>query len=130
MCCSVVKPTEVWMVNFRHFLHRMTAQSFWHLHDLICDDPIFISTGRRPQRSVKYQLATFLCQMGAEAGVKTAGVMSITEGSVFVYTRRVCRAIHTDVELRGWRTNLKTVKKAPLIEASEVAGSLIACVMS
>lgn len=31
--------------------------------------------------------------MGAETAIKTAGVMSIAEGTVYVYTKRVCRAI-------------------------------------
>ena len=70
----------------------MTRDAFWHLRDCICDDPIFISTCNRPQRPVKYQLATFLCRMGAESALKTACVMSIAEGTVYLYSGRVCRA--------------------------------------
>jgi len=70
----------------------MTRDAFWHLHDCICNDPIFISTSNRPQRPVKYQLATFLCRMGAESALKTACVMSIAEGTVYLYCSRVCRA--------------------------------------
>ncbi|KAG2088364.1 uncharacterized protein F5147DRAFT_527218, partial [Suillus discolor] len=71
----------------------MHRDSFWHLHNLISGDPIFVSTSNRPQRPVYYQLATFLCRLGAESGLKTAGVMSIAEGSVYIYCYRVCQAI-------------------------------------
>lgn len=71
----------------------MSREAFWHLHDLICDDAVFISTGKRPQRPVKYQWGTFLCRMGSESAIKTAGIMSIAEGTVSLYTARVCRAI-------------------------------------
>jgi hypothetical protein len=46
------------------------------------------------------QLATFLCQMGAKTAIKNVGVMSIAEGSVFVYTSQVCRAF--DVIMSMW----------------------------
>ncbi|KAF8153908.1 hypothetical protein B0H34DRAFT_70099 [Crassisporium funariophilum] len=72
---------------------RMDRESFWLVHDLICDDPVFLSTGIRPQRSPKYQLATFLCRVGAETAIKTAGVMAIAEGSVYLYMERVSRAL-------------------------------------
>ncbi|KAG2112864.1 hypothetical protein DEU56DRAFT_762002 [Suillus clintonianus] len=48
-------------------------------------------TCNRPQRPVYYQLATFLCRLGAESGLKTAGVMSIAEGSVLA--RRATEAV-------------------------------------
>ncbi|KAI0055217.1 hypothetical protein BV25DRAFT_1815942 [Artomyces pyxidatus] len=70
----------------------MSRESFWKLHDMIKGDPIFQSRGRRPQRPVKYQLATFLCRMGAESAIKTAGVMAIAEGTAYLYSWRVCKA--------------------------------------
>ncbi|KAI0039146.1 hypothetical protein FA95DRAFT_1504583 [Auriscalpium vulgare] len=73
-------------------LIRMSRAAFWHLYDLIKDDPVFHSTSQRPQRPVKFQLATFLCRMGAEGILKTSGVLAIAEGTVFLYTRRVCQA--------------------------------------
>ncbi|KAH7921581.1 hypothetical protein BV22DRAFT_1019071 [Leucogyrophana mollusca] len=71
----------------------MTREAFWHVHGLICDNLIFLSTSNRPQRPVRYQLATFLCRLGAESGIKTAGVMSIAEGTVYLYCTRVCQAL-------------------------------------
>ncbi|KAH7867968.1 uncharacterized protein C8R40DRAFT_1178393 [Lentinula edodes] len=44
----------------------MGRDAFWHLHDLIAADAAFQSTTNRPQRPVRYQLATFLCRVGAE----------------------------------------------------------------
>ena len=53
----------------------MDRAAFWHLNGLIEDDPIFISTGHRPQRPVHYQLAAFLCRVGAESAVKSASII-------------------------------------------------------
>ncbi|KAF6746693.1 hypothetical protein DFP72DRAFT_1076206 [Ephemerocybe angulata] len=71
----------------------MSRESFWELHDLISGDQIFQSKGKKPQRSVELQLATFLCRVGAETSVKIASVMSIAEGTVDIYCKRVCHAI-------------------------------------
>ena len=73
-------------------MHRVDRETFWHLHGLIADDPIFVSRGKKPQRPVKYQLAAFLCRAGMESGVKSASVIAIAEGSVYNYVQRVCRA--------------------------------------
>lgn len=70
----------------------MSRENFWHLHDLIQDDPIFQSTSHRPQRPVRIQLATFLCRMGAETGIKTAAIMAIAEGTSYLYVCRVTQA--------------------------------------
>jgi hypothetical protein len=72
---------------------RMSREAFDHLLSLIKTDRVFESQGKRPQRCPKYQLATFLTRMGAESGVKTAGAMSIAEGSTYLYARRVVKAI-------------------------------------
>lgn len=71
----------------------MDRESFWHIHDLIVDDLIFFSKGK-PQRSPKYQLATFLCRVGSETAVKTAAIIAIAEGTVYKYSERVCKALH------------------------------------
>jgi hypothetical protein len=73
----------------------MDRSSFWCLHALIEDDPIFVRNGEHPgrrQRPPHIQLATFLCRVGAEGAVKTAAIMSIAEGTVSLYTLRVTRA--------------------------------------
>ena len=71
----------------------MDRESFWNLYDLIRHDPIFISDGRRPQRSPLIQLATFLGYVGGESGIKTALGMSIAEGTVWLYITRVSHAL-------------------------------------
>ncbi|KZT20473.1 hypothetical protein NEOLEDRAFT_1075573 [Neolentinus lepideus HHB14362 ss-1] len=70
----------------------MDCQSFWHIHDLIKDDPILFSEGGRRQRPVQYQLATFLCQIGGESNEKARDVTAITEGTTYLYCKCVCRA--------------------------------------
>ena len=70
----------------------MDREAFWLLNDSIKDDPVFVSTGHRPQRPVHYQLAAFLCRVGAESAVKSASIISIAEGSIWLYASRVSRA--------------------------------------
>lgn len=95
---------DLWML---YHDYRMDRQSFWHLHDLIKHDAVFISTGRRPQRPVKYQLATFLCRVGSDSAVKTAAVISIAEGSVYQYMDQVCKALwHIWNDHLSWPGNL------------------------
>ncbi|TBU21487.1 hypothetical protein BD311DRAFT_229768 [Dichomitus squalens] len=72
---------------------RMDRDAFWHLHDLVKDDPVFVSAGKKPQRPSWLQLAVFLCRMGNESAVKTASFASVSEGAVFLYTERVCTAL-------------------------------------
>ena len=71
----------------------MDREAFWHLHELIKNDPVFVSTGKRPQRPAWYQLAVFLCRMGNKTAVTAASFASISEVAVFLYTDRVCDAI-------------------------------------
>ena len=73
--------------------YRMDRDSFWELHDLIKDDPIFQGAPGRPQRRPHIQLATFLCRLGGETGLKTAGFAGIAEGSVNNYMKRVTHAL-------------------------------------
>lgn len=80
---------------------------FDYLVPLLSVNKIFQSTGRRPQRHVKYQLGCFLIRYGAIGSdtLGTAQKLSIGLGTVFLYCRRVTRAIR---ELRprflGWPT--------------------------
>ena len=71
----------------------MDRDSFWSLCDIIKDDPIFMSRGRKPQQPVHFQLAAFLARMGALSAVKTAGFIAITEGTVYLYSQQVYQAI-------------------------------------
>ncbi len=72
----------------------MDRDAFWDLHKLIRDNPIFQTPpGRRRQRPSHIQLATFLCYVGGESGIKTAAFSGITEGTVWEYMRRCNHAI-------------------------------------
>jgi hypothetical protein len=71
----------------------MSREAFTHLLHLIGDDPVFISTSGRPQHPVHYQLAAFLCYVGAEDALKAASVICVCEGTVYGYRERVCRAL-------------------------------------
>ncbi|RPD57564.1 hypothetical protein L226DRAFT_457808 [Lentinus tigrinus ALCF2SS1-7] len=74
----------------------MDRESFWELRDHIKTHPIYKSgSDRRPQRSPHIQLATFLCRMGGETGLKSAGFSAIAEGTVWLYTLRTCHAIRS-----------------------------------
>jgi hypothetical protein len=73
----------------------MSKNTFKGVVAKLQQNPIFISTGPRPQRPVQYQLATFLLRYGNgysnayEPHLK----ISIGEGSVFNYCRRSIRAL-------------------------------------
>jgi hypothetical protein len=75
--------------HHRSSFHRVSKDAFWHLHSIIQHDPLFQSTGQRPQRPVYFQLATFLCRYGTSAALKTATVITIAEGTVYNYCERV-----------------------------------------
>ncbi|QRV73668.1 hypothetical protein RhiJN_01682 [Ceratobasidium sp. AG-Ba] len=76
-------------------IYRMSADTVNSVVDKLSRNPIFVSTGPRPQRPVIYQFATFLLRYGNgysnayNPHLKT----SIGEGSVFNYCRRICRAL-------------------------------------
>lgn len=67
----------------------MDRRSFRTLCDLIKDDAIFVSTGRKPQRPPWYQLAAFLLRFGCDPAEKTAESCGIGEGTVYLYCKRV-----------------------------------------
>lgn len=73
----------------------INRSTFNKLVALLERNPIFHSCGRRPQRPVGYQLACFLMRYGCR-GADSLGVaqrMGISFGSVFLYCRRVTRAL-------------------------------------
>lgn len=70
----------------------MERDSFWYLHHLIEDDPVFQSTGRKPQRPSWHQLATFLIRYGEDPAMKSAKIAGIAEGTVYNYCDRVVQA--------------------------------------
>jgi hypothetical protein len=74
--------------------NSMERDTFWHIHDLICTDPIFQPKEHgRKQMPVCYQLAAFLIYAGDETAVHTASVLAIAEGSVFKYQERSQHAL-------------------------------------
>ncbi|KAG1734244.1 uncharacterized protein EDB91DRAFT_1084147 [Suillus paluster] len=58
-------------------------------------NPIFQSTGRKPQRPVHYQLACFLLCYGTRGGdsLQAAHKLGIGFGTVFLYCKRIVRAL-------------------------------------
>jgi hypothetical protein len=80
---------------------------FDYLVNELSANPIFESKGDRPQRHVKYQVGAFLMRYGAQGSdtLGTAQKLSLGFGTVFLYCRRVTRALR---ELRphfvGWPT--------------------------
>jgi len=74
-------------------VHRMSHNAFWHAQNLTQHDPVFKSTGFRPQHPVKYQLVAFLLKFGANRSLQTAGVLAMAEGIVYLHVKRVCCAL-------------------------------------
>lgn len=74
---------------------RMNRVTFDAIVELLQQDPIFQSKGRKPQRPVAFQFACFLMRfgsMGADAR-SAAHKMGIGFGTVFLYCRRVSKAL-------------------------------------
>ncbi|ESK80661.1 hypothetical protein Moror_5122, partial [Moniliophthora roreri MCA 2997] len=85
--------SEHWFRAWMWCTCSMGHNAFWKIHNMIEEDPIFISGPQNPQRPVKYQLTAFLCCIEAETAVKTASVISIAKGSVFNYIEQVLKAL-------------------------------------
>ncbi|KAI0643112.1 hypothetical protein C8Q79DRAFT_928866 [Trametes meyenii] len=114
---------------FRH-MFRVGRDTFDRLVELLAQNPIFTSTGRRPQRHVKYQLGTFLIRY-ASRGSDTLWVsqkLSIGFGTVFIYCRRVTRAIR---QLRGrflaWMTPQRKVVVSEHIQTQSGLKKCVGC---
>jgi hypothetical protein len=75
------------------YLYRMGREAFDHVLDIIKDDPIFVSTGKKPQRSAKHQLMVFLLRVGGRLAQESANVGSVSEGSVYQYCSWVSKAL-------------------------------------
>lgn len=76
---------------------RVSRVTFDRLVCLLEQDPIFYSTGKKPQRPVRYQLACFLMRYGTRGAdsLQVAHKLGIGFGSVFTYCHRVVRALRT-----------------------------------
>lgn len=73
----------------------MGRQTFERLVSALEDCAIFRSTGRKPQRPVRYQLGCFLTRYGQPGtnAFTTAESMGIGVGSVYKYCERVTYAL-------------------------------------
>lgn len=69
----------------------MSRPTFDAIVEILERDPIFTSTGKKPQRPVKFQLASFLLQYGRHGGdsLDPATKLALGHGSVFLYCKRV-----------------------------------------
>lgn len=74
---------------------RMLRDTFWHLHDLIKDQSVFVSKGKKKQRPVWMQLAAFLICWRTKPGLKTAKTACISEGCTYNFCRCVVDAIRS-----------------------------------
>jgi hypothetical protein len=100
-------------------LARLSRATFDRLVAVLANNPIFISKGRKPQRHVKVQLASFLLRYGDRGSnaFKVCRNLNIGEGTVFLYCRRVTRAIR---QLRskylGWPDDPRKIEISNAIE--------------
>ncbi|KAI0658943.1 hypothetical protein C8Q70DRAFT_934053 [Cubamyces menziesii] len=97
--------------EFRHtfrtwsFMDRMSRDTFDRLVALLESNPLFTSTGKKPQRPVRYQLACFLMRYSVRGGdsLHAAKQLGIGLGTVFLYCRRVARALREiGLEILTW----------------------------
>lgn len=78
----------------RHSL-RLSRTTFDRLVSVLEKNPIFTSSGTKPQRPVRFQLATFLLRYGSlgSGSLQAAHKMGIGFGTVFDYCGRVSTAL-------------------------------------
>ncbi|KAF8548240.1 hypothetical protein OG21DRAFT_1423426 [Imleria badia] len=74
---------------------RVSRQTFDRLVSLLEPNPIFKSKGKKPQRPVRFQLASFLIRYGARGADahRTAKEMGLGSGTVYLYCYRVIHAL-------------------------------------
>ncbi|KAA1479949.1 hypothetical protein DENSPDRAFT_742836, partial [Dentipellis sp. KUC8613] len=74
---------------------RMGRDTFDQLVARLEECDVFVSTGRKPQRPVRYQLGCFLIRFGMRGtdALTVAQMMGIGFGTVFLYCNRVTYAL-------------------------------------
>ncbi|KAG2071469.1 hypothetical protein BDR04DRAFT_1142230 [Suillus decipiens] len=90
--------------DFRHE-YRVGRPTFDRLVHLLEQNPIFQSTGKKPQRAVRYQLACFLLRYGSRGAnpLQAAHKLAIGFGTVFLYCRRVVWALRElGIQVVAW----------------------------
>lgn len=73
----------------------MSQETFDAVVALLEKNPVFQSSGKRPQRPVKFQLACYLIRYGSRGAdsMEAAQKLSLGHGTVFLYCRRVIYAL-------------------------------------
>ncbi|KAG2351457.1 hypothetical protein BDR07DRAFT_1202866, partial [Suillus spraguei] len=73
----------------------ISRPTFDRLVHLLERNPIFESTGKKPQRPVRYQLACFLLRYGTRGAdsMQAAHKLGVGFGTVFLYCKRVVRVL-------------------------------------
>lgn len=97
----------------------MSRETFDKLVGLLENDPIFLSTGARPQRAVRYQLAAFLLRYAAEGSdaIGVSNKLGIGEGTVYNYCKRVTRALRKiGLTVLSWGNSARHQETANFIE--------------
>ncbi|KAG9078700.1 hypothetical protein FRC06_008232 [Ceratobasidium sp. 370] len=94
-----------WPPTWFQNTYRVSSCSFWRIATLLQENPIFQSKGRRPQRPVPVQLACFLLRYGryGSTAFDANANLSLGEGTVFLYCKRVTRALReVGLECVAW----------------------------
>lgn len=96
----------------------MTRENFEHVLGLISTNPVFVSTGKKPQRPVYEQLAVFLMRCSGKLTLHTSTDASIAEGTAHLYCKRICTALLDlrDDKLSWPNQQQRTVLKAAMEE--------------
>ena len=84
------------------------------------ENPIFLSTGKKPQCAVRFQLSAFLLRFGKRGADVTlaAKELGIGEGMVIDYCRRVTRALRElGLEVVTWGDKARQQETAQFFEA-------------
>ena len=92
-------------MNYDIISHRMGRTTFERLVERLETLDIFESTGRKPQRPVRYQLGCFLIRFGMRGSdtLTTAQMMGIGHGTVHLYCDRVTWALrHFGLQWVQW----------------------------
>ncbi|KAF8160253.1 hypothetical protein K438DRAFT_1499501, partial [Mycena galopus ATCC 62051] len=75
---------------------RISRRTFDIFCEILQENPIFTSRGRKPQQHIAWQLSAFLIRYGQLGSpvLDTSLKLGIGYGTVILYCRRVTRAVH------------------------------------
>ena len=98
---------------------RMGRNMFDRLVHLLAENPIFISSGKKPQRPVKYQLGAFLVRYGHRGSdtLDAAKRLALGHGTVEKYCHRVSKALRQlKTQYLSWPSEVQRLAIALAIE--------------